>query len=223
MSVVRKIGNRVVGEGCPVYIIAEIGINHNGDLQIAQQLIDAAVRAGCDAVKFQKRTPEICVPPDQRDVLRDTPWGRITYLDYRHRVEFGQAEYAAIDAYCRQQGIDWFASCWDVPSIDFVEQFAPVCYKIASASLTDDVLLERLRATGRPLILSTGMSTMDEIRHAVTLFGTERLIITHSTSSYPCPAQELNLRVIADLAARVPVSRSATRATRPASRRPMPR
>jgi N-acetylneuraminate synthase len=204
MSEVRRIGNRPVGAGCPVYIIAEIGINHNGDLQIAQQLIDAAVRAGCDAVKFQKRTPEICVPPEHRDVLRDTPWGRITYLDYRHRVEFGQAEYTAIDAYCQQRGIDWFASCWDLPSIEFVEQFSPVCYKIASASLTDDTLLRRLRATGRPLILSTGMSTMDEIRHAITLLGTERLMITHSTSSYPCPAQELNLRVIETLQRQFP-------------------
>ena len=199
MSEVRRIGNRPVGAGCPVYIIAEIGINHNVDLQIAQQLIDAAVRAGCDAVKFQKRTPEICVPPQQRDMQRDTPWGRITYLEYRHRVEFGQSEYTQLDAYCRQRGIDWFASCWDKPSVDFIEQFHPVCYKIASASLTDDDLLRYTSATGRPLIVSTGMSTMAEIRHAVSLLDLSRTLLLHSTSSYPCPPGELNLRMIETL------------------------
>jgi N-acetylneuraminate synthase len=194
-----KIGERLVGEGQPVYIVAEIGINHNGDVDIAKRLIDAAKLAGCDAVKFQKRTPELCVPPEQRNIPRETPWGLITYMEYRYKVEFGYEQYAEIDRYCKQQGITWFASCWDVPSVDFIEQFDPPCYKVASASLTDDKLLHRLNATGKPILLSTGMSTMDEIRHAVSMLDRDRLIIMHSTSTYPCPPQELNLRVIQTL------------------------
>lgn len=191
-----RLGGREIGPNRPVYIIAEIGINHNGDLEVAKRLIDAAVLAGCDAVKFQKRTPELCVPIDQQLIERDTPWGRMTYLDYRHRVEFGYDEYAAIEEYCRARGIDWFASCWDEPSVEFMERFSPICYKIASASLTDDNLLECHKQTGRPLIVSTGMSTLDEIRHAVGLLDRERLIITHTTSTYPCKPDELNLRLI---------------------------
>jgi N-acetylneuraminate synthase len=194
-----KIGERLVGDGQPVYIVAEIGINHNGDVDIAKRLIDAAKLAGCDAVKFQKRTPELCVPPEQRNIPRETPWGLITYMEYRYKVEFGYEQYAEIDRYCKQQGITWFASCWDVPSVDFIEQFDPPCYKVASASLTDDELLHRLNATGKPILLSTGMSTMDEIRHAVSMLDRDRLIIMHSTSTYPCPPQELNLRVIQTL------------------------
>jgi len=194
-----KIGERLVGDGQPVYIVAEIGINHNGDVDIAKRLIDAAKLAGCDAVKFQKRTPELCVPPEQRNIPRETPWGVITYMEYRYKVEFGYEQYAEIDRYCKQQGITWFASCWDIPSVDFIEQFAPPCYKVASASLTDDELLLRLNATGKPILLSTGMSTMDEIRHAVSLLDRDRLIIMHSTSTYPCPPQELNLRMIQTL------------------------
>jgi N-acetylneuraminate synthase len=194
-----EIGERPVGSGHPTYIIAEIGINHNGDLNIAKRLIDAAVLAGCDAVKFQKRAPELCVPSEQHNVMRETPWGLMTYLEYRHRVEFGQDEYREIDHYCRERGIAWFASCWDEPSVDFVEQFDPVCYKIASASLTDARLLRHINNKGRPLILSTGMSTMDEIRHAVSLLDEGRLLIAHSTSSYPCRPEELNLRMIQTL------------------------
>lgn len=200
MPRVRNIGNKLVGEGCPVYIVGEIGINHNGELDTAFQLIDSAVRAGCDAVKFQKRTPELCVPAEQRDIERDTPWGRMTYLAYRHQVEFGVDEYQAINDYCRNQGIDWFASCWDQPSVDFIEQFDPVCYKIASASVTDNELLAHTAATGRPIILSSGMSTMEEVRRAVDQIGLEQLVLTHSTSSYPCKAEELNLRMITTLA-----------------------
>lgn len=195
-----RIGDRLVGEGQPVYIVAEIGINHNGDVEIAKRLIDAAKLAGCDAVKFQKRTPELCVPPEQRNIPRETPWGLITYLEYRYKVEFGYEQYAEIDRYCKQQGITWFASCWDIPSVDFIEQFDPPCYKVASASLTDAALLKRINDTGKPVLLSTGMSTMDEIRHAVSLIDPERLIIMHSTSTYPCPPAELNLRVIQTLA-----------------------
>lgn len=195
-----RIGDRLVGEGQPVYIVAEIGINHNGDVEIAKRLIDAAKLAGCDAVKFQKRTPELCVPPEQRNIPRETPWGLITYLEYRYKVEFGYEQYAEIDRYCKQQGIAWFASCWDIPSVDFIEQFNPPCYKVASASLTDDALLKRINDTGKPVLLSTGMSTMEEIRHAVSLIDPDRLIIMHSTSTYPCPPPELNLRMIQTLA-----------------------
>lgn len=194
-----EIGNRLIGDGHPCFIIAEIGINHNGDVATARKLIDVAVLAGCDAVKFQKRTPEICTPPAQRDLLRETPWGLITYLDYRYRVEFEQEAYAEIDSYCKERGIAWFASCWDEPSVDFIEQFDPVSYKIPSACLTDDQLLSHLNRTGKPLILSTGMSTMEQIHHAVGLLDPSRLILMHTTSSYPCKTEELNLRMIETL------------------------
>jgi N-acetylneuraminate synthase len=194
-----RLGDRLVGEGHPTYIVAEIGINHNGEVEIAKRLIDAAMLAGVDAVKFQKRTPELCVPPEQRDIMRETPWGYISYLEYRHRVEFGEAEYAAIDTYCKERKLTWFVSVWDEPSVDFMEQFDPICYKIPSASLTDHVLLRRARATGRPVILSTGMSTMEQIEAAVQVLGTDDLLIVHSTSTYPCEPEELNLLTIQSL------------------------
>jgi N-acetylneuraminate synthase len=199
MPATIAIGDRLVGEGSPAYVIGEIGINHNGSLDLAKQLIDVAVVAGCDAVKFQKRTPELCVPPEQRDVVRETPWGMMTYLDYRHRVEFGADEYREIDRYCAERSITWFASCWDAPSVDFMEEFEPPCYKIASASLTDHALLSRHVETGRPLIVSTGMSTMEEIRAAIAVVPRERLLVAHSTSTYPCKPEELNLRMLATL------------------------
>lgn len=199
MSTHVNIGSNAVGAGAPTFVVAEIGINHNGDMGIAKKLIDVAVLAGCDAVKFQKRTPELCVPPEQRELLRETPWGLITYLDYRHKVEFDEAAYAEIDRYCREKGIVWFASPWDEPSVDFLERFEPVAYKVASASLTDHSLLKAMNDTGRPVVLSTGMSTMDEIRAAVDQLDRDRLIITHATSSYPCPPEELNLRMISTL------------------------
>lgn len=202
---VRKIGDRPVGAGHPAYVTGEIGINHNGDVQNALKLIDAAVAAGCDAVKFQKRTPEICTPRDQWDIERDTPWGRMTYIDYRHRVEFGTDEYAQIDAYCKSKGIAWFASPWDTEAVDFLEGFEVPAYKVASASLTDDELLTRIRETGRTVILSTGMSTPEQIAHAVEVLGTDNLIICHATSTYPAKAEELNLRVINTLAEQFPV------------------
>lgn len=192
--------NRSIGAGQPVYVIAEIGINHNGSLDIAKKLIDEAVAAGCDAVKFQKRTPELCTPKDQWHLERDTPWGRMTYINYRHMIELGVEEYTEIDEYCKAMKIDWFVSCWDEESVDFMEQFNPGVYKFASASLTDHALIEKVKNTGKPYILSTGMSTMDEIRSAVSRFGTDNLLIAHSTSAYPCPPQELNLRMIETLA-----------------------
>ncbi len=198
------IGDRQIGDGLPAFIIAEIGINHNGDVNLAKRLIDAAVLAGCDAVKFQKRTPELCVPPEQRDLLRETPWGLITYLDYRYKVELGVEEYAEIDAYCKERNILWFASPWDEQSVDFLEQFDLPCYKIASASLTDTELLKKLRVTGRPLILSTGMSTVDQIDEAIAVIGTDDLMLMHTTSTYPCPPEELNLRMIQTLQEKYP-------------------
>lgn len=200
-SATVRIGNRLVGEGEPVFVIAEIGINHNGSLAIARKLIDGAVLAGCDAVKFQKRTPELCVPRDQWDIERDTPWGRMKYIDYRHRVEFSQSEYAEIDRYCREREILWFASCWDEEAVEFMEPFDPPCYKAASASLTDTALLLKKKMTGRPLIISTGMSTAEEIGEAVSAVGRESLLIAHSTSTYPCPPGELNLKMIQTLKA----------------------
>lgn len=194
-----RLGRRLVGDGHPTYIVCEIGINHNGDVAIAKRLIEIAARFGADAVKFQKRTPEVCVPPEQRDQMRETPWGYISYMAYREKVEFGASEYGEIDAYCRELGIDWFASVWDEPAIEFMEQYSPVAHKIPSASLTDHALLRKARATGRPLILSTGMSTMEQIRAAVEEIGTENLILCHTTSIYPCPVEQLNLRMIGTL------------------------
>lgn len=199
MNAFRVSSKRSIGAGHPVYVIAEIGINHNGSLDIARKLIDEAVIAGCDAVKFQKRTPELCTPKDQWHLERDTPWGRMSYINYRHMIELGFDEYSAIDAYCLEKGIDWFVSCWDEVAVDFMEQFNPGVYKFASASLTDHDLIARVKRTGHPYILSTGMSTMEEIRDAIDKFGTDNLMIAHSTSAYPCPPPELNLRMIETL------------------------
>ncbi len=205
-----QIGTQLVGSGQPVYVIAEIGINHNGDLDIARQLVDVAAAAGCQAVKFQKRTPEVCVPPEQQGQLRQTPWGEMTYLDYRYKVEFGAAEYAEISSHCAERGVDWFASPWDVESVYFLEQFDVVTHKVASASVTDLALLRALRGTSRPIILSTGMSTIEQIDRAVEILGTERLVLMHTTSTYPCPPEESNLRTIVTLERRygVPIGYS---------------
>jgi len=199
MAKAVKIGDRWIGDEYPVYIVAEIGINHNGDIELAKRLMDAALHAGVDAVKFQKRTPELCTPTDQRDQMRDTPWGYISYLEYRHKIEFGEEEYQEIDSYAKQIGINWFASVWDEPSVDFIEPFDPIAYKIPSAALTDHGLLKKLHKIGRPVILSTGMSTIDEIRLAVPLLNQDKLVICHTTSAYPCPPEELNLRMISTL------------------------
>lgn len=199
MSHTVTLSGKTIGDGNPVFTIAEIGINHNGDIDIAASLIQLAAKAGFDAVKFQKRTPDLCVPPDQRDVIRTTPWGDMTYMEYRERVEFGVREYTRIDQLCKDAGILWFASCWDIPSVDFLESFNPPCFKIASACLTDDELLIHVRKKGRPVILSTGMSTMSEIRHAVSLLNHSRLLLAHTTSSYPCDVHDLNLKMIESL------------------------
>ncbi len=199
-----SLGKRKVGDGESVYIIAEIGINHNGSLENALRLIEGAHEAGCDCVKFQKRTPELCVPKDQWNIERDTPWGRMTYIDYRHKVELGYQEFQTIDALCRKLGIDWTASCWDEESVDFMNRFNVPFLKAASASLTDIPLLKKKKSTGKPLMISTGMSTMEEIDSAVSEIGSENLLIAHSTSTYPCKPEELNLRVIQTLKKKFP-------------------
>lgn len=199
MSREIKIGNRTVGDGHPTYVIAEIGINHNGDLNIAKRMIDAAVHAGADAVKFQKRTPNVATPPEQQHQMRETPWGYITYLEYRYKVEFSEEQYGEIDAYCRERGIPWMVSVWDEPSVDFMEKFDTPVYKIPSASLTDFNLIRKARATGKPVILSSGMSTMEQIKMGVAIAGEENLLLMHCTSTYPCEPEELNLRVIQTL------------------------
>lgn len=196
---VVSIAGRGVGEDQPVFVIAEIGINHNGSLELCEKLIEGAVRAGCDAVKFQKRTPELCVPLEQWNVMRDTPWGRMSYIDYKRKMEFGQAEFEHIDRVCRRLNTLWFASCWDLPSIEAIERFAPPCYKAASASLTDHELIRAMKNTGRPLIISTGMSSVEEIDAGISAVGHKNLLIAHSTSTYPCPVDELNLRMIRTL------------------------
>ena len=200
----RRIGDRLIGPGQPVYVIGEIGINHNGDLRTALALIEVARAAGMDAVKFQKRTPEVCTPRDQWEIERDTPWGRMTYLEYRHRVEFSAEDYRQIDEYCQEIGIDWFASPWDVESVDFLGGYNQPAYKVASACLTDDALLRAMRATDKTVILSTGMSTPDQIRHAVEVLGSRNIILCHATSTYPAPPEQLNLRMIETLAAEYP-------------------
>lgn len=204
MSREVKIGDKYVGDGHSVYIVAEIGINHNGDLDIAKRLIQIAKDAGCDAVKFQKRTPEVCVPPAQRDRMRETPWGYISYMEYRKKIEFGKAEFDEIDRYCRKLDIPWFASSWDRDTLEFMDSYDPPCHKIPSAMLTNASLLKHFRNTGRPLILSTGMSTMDEIQRAVAILGMENLVVLHCTSSYPCPFEDLNLRMITTLREMLP-------------------
>lgn len=199
-----SIGSRVIGGGRPAYVIAEIGLNHNGDVDIAKKLIDVAARAGADAVKFQKRTPEISTPEHMRDVPRETPWGVMSYLDYRHRVEFGRDEYVEIGDHATMLGLDWFASPWDVPSVAFLEDLGVVAHKVASASLTDTELLVALRETGKPVILSTGMSTIEQIDRALDTLGTDRVVLMHATSTYPLEPEEANLRVIATLRDRYP-------------------
>ena len=207
-----KIGNKTIREENPVFIIAEIGLNHNGDINLAKKLINVAVKAGCDAVKFQKRDPELCVPLDQRDKKRDTPWGHITYMDYRYKVEFSEEQYEIINEYCKRKGILWSASCWDVNSFKFISSFDVPFHKVASAMLTNKPLLDLLAKDGKPIISSTGMSTLDEIDTAIKILesGGNDVALLHCTSTYPCPLNEINLRMIPTLRERysVPVGYS---------------
>src|SRR3984885_6726478 len=190
-----KLGNKLVGDGQPAYVAAEIGINHNGDLDLAKRLISVAVAAGCDAVKFQKRTVEIVYTAEELAKPRESPFGT-TNGDLKRALEFGLDEFREIDAYCKAVKMPWFASCWDESSVDLISQFDVPCFKIASASLTDDNLLRHTRATGKPLIASTGMSTLAEVDHALEVLGRENLVLMHTCSTYPSQYSELNLRVI---------------------------
>ena len=199
-----NIGGKVIGENQPHYIIAEIGINHNGSLETAKKIIDNAVNCGVDAVKFQKRTVEVVYTPEELARPRENVFGP-TNGDLKHGLEFGLEEYAEIDNHCKRKGTHWIASCWDEESVDFIEQFNPPAYKIASASLTDENLLRHHRKYGRPIIISTGMSSMEEIEHAVDVLGSDNLVICHSTSTYPAKNEELNLKVIKTLLDKFPV------------------
>ena len=190
-----RLGKKVLGDGHPCYIVAEIGINHNGDLDLAKRLISVAVGAGCDAVKFQKRTVDIVYTAEELSKPRESPFGA-TNGDLKRGLEFNLEDYQEIDRYCREVKMPWFASCWDELSVDVINRFDVPCFKVASASLTDDNLLRHTRATGRPIILSTGMSTMRQIDRAVEILGTENLILLHACSAYPAYYEELNLRVI---------------------------
>jgi N-acetylneuraminate synthase len=192
---VMTIAGRRIGDSEPCYVIAEIGINHNGDVDLAKRLISVAVAAGCDAVKFQKRSVDVVYSREELAKPRESPFGA-TNGDLKRGLEFDYYDYQEIDAYCRASKIAWFASCWDEQSVDFMERFAPPCYKIASASLTDDNLLRHTRATGKPIILSTGMSTLEQIDHAVDVLGKDNLILLHACSTYPAYYEELNLRAI---------------------------
>ena len=189
------------------YIVAEIGINHNGDIEIAKQLINVAKVAGCDAVKFQKRTPEICTPKSQWNIERDTPWGRMTYIEYKHRIEFGQAEYDEIDRYCKMMGIAWYASAWDIPSVEFLQQYEIPYVKIGSASATDAELVAACITSKLPLIISTGMCDAEMIdgivQNVQTLNGTISCLY-HCTSTYPSAVDELNLLAIKTLQYKYP-------------------
>ena len=198
MSNMVRIGDHMVGDGLRCFIVAEIGINHNGSMEIAKKLIDVASLAGCDAVKFQKRTVDVVYTAEELAKPRENPFGP-TNGDLKRGLEFGQREYEEIDAYCRDKKILWYASCWDEGAVDFIEQFNPPCYKIASASLTDDNLLRHHRRYGRPIIVSTGMSTLEEIDHAVDVLGRDDLVVLHCTSTYPSQVEELNLCAIREL------------------------
>lgn len=204
-----SVRDRAIGTGQPVYVIAEIGINHNGDLNLARKLIDAAANAGCDAVKFQKRTVDVVYSPSELARPRENPFGK-TNGDLKHGLEFDFAEYERLAACCEEHHIAMTASCWDEASLDFMEAFNPPFYKIASASLTDDNLLRHHRKTGKPLILSTGMSSLEEIDHAVNILGTKDLILLHCVSTYPARLEDLNLRAMVALEARygIPVGYS---------------
>lgn len=204
-----RIGDRLVGEGQPCFVVAEIGINHNGNIDLAKRLISVAVAAGCDAVKFQKRTVEVVYTAEELAKPRENPFGT-TNGDLKRALEFDDSDYAEIDAFCKSVKTPWFVSPWDEDSVDFMEKFNTPVYKIASASLTDDNLLKHIRKTGKPVIASTGMSTYEEIDHAVEVLGKKDLILLHATSTYPANYDELNLTAIPTMAARygVPIGYS---------------
>lgn len=197
-----KLGNYIINEDSFPYMIAEIGINHNGDLQIAKKLIDAANACLWNCVKFQKREPDIAVPEEQKNILRDTPWGRITYLEYKKKIEFGRKEYDYIDRYCKDKPIAWTASPWDIPSLEFLLSYDLPFIKIASAGNADREMMRLACESGKPLLVSTGMSTLEELDEMVDLlekYSDGNYILLHTNSAYPTPAADLNLRMIKTL------------------------
>lgn len=191
-----KIKNKVISKKSPIFFIAELGINHIGSIETAKKLIDMANLCNADAVKFQKRTPDLCVPEDKKNQIYETPWGNIPYIEYKKKIEFGYEEFKEIDVYCKEKEIIWFASPWDIPSVDFLEKFDVPCYKIASAKLTDRKLLEKIGHLNKPIFLSLGMSTEEEIEKAINILKDKDLILLHCNSSYPSNDKELNLSYI---------------------------
>jgi N-acetylneuraminate synthase len=183
------------------YFIAEVGINHNGDMQIAKRLIDATFACQWDCVKFQKREPEVCVPVEQRSVMKDTPWGKMTYLDYKKKIEFGKKEYDYINGYCREKPLDWTVSVWDLPSLEFIEDYDIPFIKIPSAKMCDHDILEKAAKSGKSLLVSVGMSTLDEIDKVVDLLkeNDTKFALMYTNSAYPTPKHELNLNCIKTL------------------------
>ncbi len=197
-----KLGDYVIDETSEPYLIAEIGINHNGDLQIAKKLIDAANACLWDCVKFQKREPDIAVPEAQKNLMRDTPWGRISYLEYKKKIEFGREEYDYIDRYCKEKPIAWTASPWDIPSLEFLLKYDLPFIKIASASNSDKDIMRKACKSGKPLLVSTGMSTLDELDETVDIlerYSDGNYILMHTNSEYPAPYEDINLRVMKTL------------------------
>lgn len=199
-----RIKNKIISADSPIFFVGEIGINHNGSIENAKKLIDMANLCEIDAIKFQKRTPEICVPDHKKNEIRETPWGDITYLEYKKKIEFGEEEYKQIDEYCRTKNTIWYASPWDLPSVDFLEQFKVPCYKIASAKLTDRELLEKVSKLNKPIFLALGMSTAEEIDKAIKVLKNNDLVLMHCNSSYPAPDNELNLNFIKTLKTKYP-------------------
>lgn len=191
-----RIGDKTIGESHPIFIIAEVGINHNGDIDLAKKLVDVAAVAGCDAVKFQKRNPIESVPAEYKNVMRETPWGTMTYLEYRKKIEFGRPEYDQIDEYCRERGILWTASAWDVSSIDFLEPYELSFCKIPSALITNKEYLTRIKETNRPLVVSTGMADIELVKKVVEFLGEDNIALLHTVSTYPARPENVNLNVI---------------------------
>ena len=198
------IDNTKINSENPTYIIAEIGINHNGDMNNVFKLIDIASEAGCNAVKFQKRTPELAVPESEWEIRRETPWGEMSYIDYKRKIELSINQYKEIDSYCKQKQITWFASCWDEQSVEQLAEINISCFKIASASLTDYKTINSMLKYDIPIIMSTGMSTFMEIKESVNMFKDRTIGLMHATSSYPCPPEELNLNMIKTLSNEFP-------------------
>ncbi|MFC1808689.1 N-acetylneuraminate synthase family protein [Candidatus Omnitrophota bacterium] len=198
-----KIAHKTVGPDSPVFFIAEIGINHNGDLEIAKKLIDVAVEAGCDAVKFQKRDPGKSVPENQREIIRETPWGLMSYYEYKKKIEFWGKEYDEIDSYCNKKGIMWSASCWDLPSLEFIQQYDIPFYKIPSALITHKKYMDYVKNIKNkrklPIILSTGMADLELLKKVVEFMGCDNLIMLHTVSTYPVQNNEVNLRAMSTL------------------------